>query len=63
MEVNNVVELCCKRGGLRKCEVAVGFFVKESHDVDPFPVLRGVAMVHGVENFVGGVVAECIEGF
>ena len=63
MEVDDVIELCCKRGGLRKCEVVIGVFVEESHDVDPFPVLRGVAMVHGVENFVGGVVAECIESF
>ena len=63
MEVNDVIELCCKRGGIRECEVVVGFFVKESHDIDSFPILWDVAVVHGVEDFVGGVVAECIEGF
>ena len=63
MEINDFIERCCKRDGVRECEVVVGVFVEEPYDVDSFPVLWDVAVVHGVEDFVGGVVAVCIEGF
>lgn len=61
VEIDDLIERCCKWGGVRECEVVVGVFVEKSYDVNSFPVLWDVAVVHGVEDFVGGVVAVCGE--